>query len=281
MSNTSSLAGKVAVITGSTQGLGEVTAHLFAERGIAGIVVNGRNAERGAAVVADLEAAGTKAVFAGADMADIDACRSVIHTAEEAFGKVDILVNSAATTDRGSIWDTTPELFDRMMDVNVRAPFFLMQDTIKLMERKRTGGSIINISSVASHSSYPFLCPYAASKGAVNVLTKSVAYQVMRSHIRVNALLLGQMDTPGEDTTQRKYHGAGDDWLAETEAAMPFGRILKTDEVARAIAYLASEESGMLTGALIDFDQSVIGAGPQPLAPPKDEWPEVTGVSYE
>lgn len=281
MSTTSSLAGKVAVITGSTQGLGEATAHLFAERGAAGVVVNGRNADRGAVVVGELQAAGTKAVFAGADMADLDACRGIISTAEEAFGRIDILVNCAAITDRGSIWDTTPELFDRMMEVNARAPFFLMQDAIKVMERTGTGGSIINISSVASHASFPFLCPYAASKGAINVLTKSVAYQVMRSHIRVNALLLGQMDTPGEDTIQRKYHGAGDNWLAETEAAMPFGRILKTDEVARAIAYLASEESGMQTGTLIDFDQSVIGAGPQPLAPPKGEWPKVTGVSYE
>ena len=281
MSSTSSLAGKVAVITGSTQGLGEVTARLFADRGAAGIVVNGRDRARGEAVVAALEAAGTKAVFAAADMVDVDACRGVIHTAEETFGRLDILVNGAATTDRGSIWDTTHELFDAMMAINVRAPFFLMQEAIKLMERKNIAGSIVNISSVASHSSMPFLCPYAASKGALNVLTKSVAYQVMRSHIRVNALLLGQMDTPGEDTIQRKYHGAGDGWLEAAEAAMPFGRILKTDEVARAIAYLASEESGMMTGALIDFDQSVIGAGPQPLAPPKEEWDRITGISYD
>lgn len=113
--------------------------------------------------------------------------------------------------------------------------------------------------------------PYAASKGALNVLTKNVAYQVMRHHIRVNALAIGWMDTPGEDVIQRKYHNGGDDWLAKAEAKEPFGRLLKTAEVARAIAYLASDESGMMTGTVVDFDQSVRGAGPVAKPPPLDD----------
>ena len=216
-----------------------------------------------------------------ADVADVDACRRIVAAAvREAFGSLHVLVNVAALTERGSIWDTRPEFFDRMMAVNVRAPFFLMQDTIKLMIREGVSGSIVNVSSASSHGSEPFLCPYATSKGALNVLTKNVAYSVVRHRIRVNAINIGWMDSDGEDAIQRRYHSAGKDWLAAAEAKMPFGRLLKPDEVARTIAYLASEESGMMTGAFLDLDQSVIGAGRAPIPPPLEEWPPVAGVTY-
>ena len=280
MTEMSSLAGKYAVITGSTQGLGRATAELFAERGAAGIVVTGRNAERGQAVADHLTKGGCRAVFVQADAADVDACRRVIAAADEAFGTLHVLANVAAMTERGSIWDTTPEFFDRMMAINVRAPFFLMQDAIKLMIREGAAGSIVNVSSIASHGSEPFLCPYAASKGALNVLTKNVAYAAVRHRIRANAINLGWMDSDGEDVIQRRYHSGGKDWLAEAEARMPFGRLLKPDEVARTIAYLASDESGMMTGAFLDLDQTVIGGGDGPIPPPIGEWPPVAGVSY-
>ncbi len=280
MTDNAPLAGKVAVITGSTQGLGATTAKLFAERGAAGIIVTGRNVERGEAVVADLARLGCEAVFTQAELDSVEDCRRVIAAADQAFGRLDILVNAGALTERGTIWDTSPELYDRMMNINVRAPFFLTQDAVKLMQREGAAGSVINISSVASHGSLPMLCPYAMSKGAMNIMTRNVAYSVMRHRIRVNALLLGWMDTPGEDVIQRRYHSGGQDWLAAAEAAQPFGRLLKPAEVARTILYLASEESGMLTGALIDLDQSVIGAGPQPVPPPIEQWEAVEGVSF-
>jgi NAD(P)-dependent dehydrogenase (short-subunit alcohol dehydrogenase family) len=281
MANLSSLQGKIAVITGSTQGLGEATARLFKERGVSGLIVTGRNQERGAAVTASLTGDGCQAHFVAAELDNLDECRRIIAAADQHFGKLHILVNSAAHTERGSIWDTTPELYDKMMEINVRAPFFLMQDAIKLMERTGEGGSIINISSVASYGNVPFLTAYAASKGALNILTKNVAYAVMRSRIRVNALNLGWMATASEDLIQRRYHSNGADWLEKAEAAQPFGRLLKPEEVARAIAFLASDESGMMTGSLVDFDQSVIGGGPQPVPPPLNQWPQVAGVKYE
>ena len=280
MTDSKPLAGKYAVVTGSTQGLGATTARLFAERGAAGIIVTGRNAERGRAVVAEITALDCEAVFVPAELDSVEDCRRIIAAAAEAFGRLDILVNAGALTERGTIWDTTPELYDRMMNINLRAPFFLTQEAVKLMQREGAEGSIVNISSVASHGSLPMLCPYAMSKGAMNIMTKNVAYSVMRHRIRVNALLLGWMDTPGEDLIQRRYHSGGKDWLAEAEAAQPFGRLLKPAEVARTIAFLASEESGMMTGCLIDFDQSVIGAGQQPVPPPIDEWDAVEGVSF-
>ena len=280
MTDTNSFAGKYAVITGSTQGLGRATAGLFAERGAAGIIVTGRNAERGRAAAEELNAGGCKAVFVQADVIDVDACRRVIAAADEHFGTLHVLANCAAYTERGSIWDTSPEFFDRMMAINVRAPFFLMQEAIKLMIREGVAGSIVNVSSVASFGSEPFLCPYAASKGALNVLTKNVAYAVLRHRIRANVINLGWMDSDGEDVIQRRYHSGGKDWLDEAEAKMPFGRLLKPDEVARTIAYLASDESGMMTAGFLDLDQSVMGGGAPPFPPPMDRWPEVAGVTY-
>jgi NAD(P)-dependent dehydrogenase (short-subunit alcohol dehydrogenase family) len=281
MADLSSLAGKIAVITGSTQGLGETTARLFKTRGISGIIITGRNQDRGAAIAADLSGDGCQAYFVPAELDRVEECRRIIAAADEKFGKLHILVNCAALTERGTIWDTTPELFDRMMAVNVRAPFFLMQDAIHIMQREGSGGSIINISSVSAYGSVPMLSAYAASKAALNILTKNVAYTVMRKRIRVNTLALGWMDTPGEATIQRRYHTDDPDWLAKAEANQPFGRLLKPEEVARAIAYLASDESGLMTGSIIDFDQSVAGAGPQPIPPPPEEWTPAAGVRYE
>ena len=266
-----SLQGKFAVVTGSTQGLGEAAVRLFAERGAAGIIVSGRNVERGNAVAADLRAAGCQAHFVQANLADAEACRSIVAEADKQFGALHVLVNCGALTVRGNIWDTTSALFDQMIAVNARAPFLLMQDACKLMRREGNGGSIVNVSSVASFGSEQFLLPYSASKGALNVMTKNVAYAVMRYGIRVNALAIGWTDTPSEDFIQRKFHSDGEDWLEEAEGEQPFGRLLKTGEVARAIAFMASDESGMMTGSVIDFDQSVRGAGPVSKPPPLDD----------
>jgi NAD(P)-dependent dehydrogenase (short-subunit alcohol dehydrogenase family) len=275
-----SLEGKYAIITGSTQGLGKATAELFAQREAAGIVITGRDRDRGEVVAKTLSARGCKGIFVAADLGNVDDCRAIIRTAAEAFGALHILVNVAALTERGSIWDTPAELFDRMMAVNVRAPFVLMQEAVRLMERQGIAGSIVNISSVSSYGSVPMLTAYAASKAALNILTKNVAYSVMRRRIRANVLNLGWMDTPGEDVIQRRYHSEGGDWLAEAERGQPFGRLVKPEEVARAIAFLASDESGLMTGAIVDFDQSVAGAGPQPVPPPIEDWDKVAGVTY-
>jgi NAD(P)-dependent dehydrogenase (short-subunit alcohol dehydrogenase family) len=267
MADLSSLAGKYAIITGSTQGLGEAIARLFAERGAAGIIICGRNAERGQALVAGLTSEQCNVRFVQADLANVEDCRSIAAAADESFGTIHTLVNAAGVSDRGTIWDTSPELWDWLMAVNVRAPFLLIQETIKIMRREGVAGSIVNIGSVSAYGSVPFLTPYAVSKGALMTLTKNVAYAIMRHRIRVNTLNIGWMDTPGENIIQRKYHSGGQDWLAAAEVAQPFGRLLKPAEVARAVAFLASDESGMMTGSIVDFDQSVIGGGPQPVPP--------------
>ena len=267
MTDKTSLTGKYAIVTGSSQGLGAAIARLFKARGAAGLIICGRNAQRGKAVADDLHSDTCQVHFVQADRANVEDCRRVVAAADEHFGAVHILVNAAGVSDRGTIWDTTPELWDWIMAINVRAPFILIQETIRIMRREGVEGSIVNIGSVSAYGSVPFLTPYAASKGALMTLTRNVAYAIMRHRIRINMLNIGWMDTPGESVIQHKYHNAGEDWLENAETGMPFGRLLKPEEVARAVAFMVSEESGMMTGSVVDFDQSVQGAGPQPIPP--------------
>ncbi len=266
-SGASRVDGKIAIVTGGTQGLGEGIAELFAERGARGLVICGRNADKGKAVAARISARGCKTEFVPADLAKVEDCRNVVAKADRAFGRVDVLVNVAGMTDRGTIWDTSPELFDQMFAVNVRGPFFLMQESLKIMRREKIRGSVVNILSMSAHGGQSFISAYCGSKGALATLTKNIAFSVMRNGIRVNGLCIGWMDTPGEDRIMKLYHGAQDGWREAAEKNLPTGRMLKVDEVSRAVAYLASEESGMMTGSIIDFDQSVLGcheSAPQP-----------------
>lgn len=203
------------------------------------------------------------AEFVRADLGDLDEARAVIAAADRAFGRIDILVNAAGITDRGTISDTTPDVFERMMAVNLRAPFFLIQDAAAVMRRGRTEGTIVNILSMSAHGGQPFLSPYSISKGALATLTKNAAFSLMAWRIRVNGLNLGWMDTPGEDRIMRLYHGAQDGWRERAAAEQPFGRLIEPAEAARAVAFLASAESGMMTGAIIDYDQSVLGCWEQ------------------
>jgi NAD(P)-dependent dehydrogenase (short-subunit alcohol dehydrogenase family) len=271
--NHARLDGKIAVITGGTQGLGAAVARLFAERGAAGIVTCGRNRTKGEAVASDITGkSGVPVAFVEADLGKADAPAKVMQDCDARFGRVDALVNVAAITDRGTIVDTSPELFDRMFAINVRAPFFLMQEAIKLMIRDKTEGTIVNIGSMSTMAGQPFLAAYCASKGALETLTKNSAFALLKNRIRVNQLNIGWMASDGEDRIQREYHGASDDWLAEAARRQPFGRLVDPAEVARACAYLSSDESGLMTGSAICFDQVIWGgyeSGPAPAEPMK------------
>jgi NAD(P)-dependent dehydrogenase (short-subunit alcohol dehydrogenase family) len=261
------LAGKIAVVTGGSQGVGEAIAKLFAARGAGGLVICGRNEKNGKRVAAEIEQMGCPAVFVKADLESVADCRQVIAEADRRFGKVDVLVNAAGLTDRGTIFDTTEERFDEIFNVNVRAPFFLIQETAKIMRREKIHGSIINIQSMSAHGGQPFIAAYCSSKGALATLTRNVAHSLIKFRIRVNGLNIGWMATPGEDRIMKTYHGAKEGWLAEAGKTRPFGRLIDPNEVARACAYLASDESGLMTGANIDFDQTIVGVGDAPIEP--------------
>jgi NAD(P)-dependent dehydrogenase (short-subunit alcohol dehydrogenase family) len=261
------LQGKIGVVTGGTQGLGEAIARAFVAAGAAGLVICGRNAANGDRVARELTEAGTPTHFVRANLAHVDECRGVIAQADKAFGRIDVLVNAAGLTDRGSILDTTEERYNEIFDVNLRAPFFLMQGAANIMKREKIAGSLINIQSMSAHGGQAFIAAYSASKGGLATLTKNVAHALVRHRIRCNGLNIGWMDTPGEDRIMKTYHGAKDGWLEEAIKAKPFGRLIDPNEVARACVYLASDESGLMTGANIDFDQNVMGSGDPPLEP--------------
>jgi len=261
------LNGKVAIVTGGTQGLGEAIARLFAERGAAGLVICGRNAERGERVASEISAAGCPTVFVRADLTKVADCRNVVAKTDKRFGRVDSLVNAAALTDRGNIFDTTEERYNEIFDANVRGPFFLIQESVLIMRREKIAGSIVNIQSMSAHGGQPFNIAYCASKGALATLTRNVANSLLKFRIRVNGLNIGWMSTPGEDRIQKTYHGAKDGWLDEAVKAKPFGRLIDPKEVARACAYLCSDESGLMTGSNIDFDQTILGVSDAPLEP--------------
>lgn len=252
---------KVALVTGSTQGVGEATARRLVAEGAAGIVVTGRNAERGDAVCAALEAEGADAIFVKADLGSVEDCRRLIASTDAHFGRVDVVVNAAALTHRASIVDLTPELFDTLMAVNVRAPLLLIQGAVEIMRREGIAGSVVTVGSVAAHGSAPVLLPYAITKGALVPMTKNLAYALMWDRIRVNLVQPGWMNTPGEDAVQRAAHGAPEGWAETVGAGLPFGRLIEPSELAAFIAFIASDEAGVMTGAVVDYDQSVPGAG--------------------
>lgn len=256
---------KVAVVTGGTQGVGEAIARELVARGLLGLVLCGRQADKGEAVARELAAYGCETLFVPADLARTEDAQAVIRACDARFRRIDVLVNAAGITDRGNIFDTTPELFDRMFAVNVRAPFFLMQEAVKIMARERIEGAIVNIQSMSAHGGQPFIAAYCASKGALATLTRNTANALLKHRIRVNGLNIGWMATPGEDRIMKTFHNAPDNWLEEAVKSRPFGRLIDPAEVARAVAYLASDEAGLITGSNIDFDQMVTGTSEPPL----------------
>ena len=254
-----SLAGRHILITGGTQGIGEGCALAAAEAGAAAITITGRQEARGASVVAQSRALGTRAHFCAADLACAESVARIVPDAEAKLGLVDGLINAAGLTDRGSILDTSVALWDRLFAVNARAPFQLTQAMAQRLAEAKRPGAIVNIITMSSHGGQPFLAAYASSKGALATLTKNTALGLRPMRIRVNGINLGWADTPGEHVIQQR-DGNPPDWLPKAEAAQPFGRLIKPADVAGLAIYLLSDAAEMMTGALVDFDQNVMGA---------------------
>jgi NAD(P)-dependent dehydrogenase (short-subunit alcohol dehydrogenase family) len=249
----STLSGKVAVITGSTSGIGRGIAERFAELG-SDVVVHGIAREDGLETVRRVRAAGRRSEYFDGDLTSEDVCRGLIAFAIETFGGVDILVNNAGDTGRGDLEHIPVARWDAIMAVNVRAPFILLQAAVPSM-RARGGGSIINVGSVNAYVGEPKLGAYSVSKGALMTFTRNAAVLLSRDRIRVNQINPGWTLTEGERRVKRDQEGKGDEWIAAAVATRPMGRLLTPLDIAHAAAYFAGPESELVTGAVLDVDQ--------------------------
>jgi NAD(P)-dependent dehydrogenase (short-subunit alcohol dehydrogenase family) len=251
------LDGKVVLINGGTQGVGGASARAAVRE--AQVVVTGRRVDAGKRFAAELEELGGDVRFVQTDMADPQqARRSVTRTVEE-FGRIDGLCNAAGITTRGTLLDTTPELFDTHIAVNLRGPFFAMQAAAADMIERGTAGSIVNIISIAEHGGQGYLAPYVAAKAGLAGLTRNAAYAHRWDRIRINGLNIGWTESEGESQTQQSFHQADADWATAAAKKVPMGKLGQPDEIAEIVVLLLSPRSGVVTGSVIDWDQIVIG----------------------
>jgi NAD(P)-dependent dehydrogenase (short-subunit alcohol dehydrogenase family) len=195
-------AGKVAIVTGSTQGLGLTAVELMLRRGLKGAIICGRNVAAGDAAATRLsnseQRPDQRVVFQQADLSDLENCRAITDRAISEFGTFDVLVNSAGITDRGGILDGDAALWERTFAINARAPFFLMQNAAHHWREMGKPGTVVNVATITAHGGVPMLTVYAASKAALVATTKNAAFSLARDGIRINALAIGWMDTPAE-----------------------------------------------------------------------------------
>jgi NAD(P)-dependent dehydrogenase (short-subunit alcohol dehydrogenase family) len=252
------LDGKVVLVTGGTQGVGAGVARAAAREG-AVVAVTGRRSDVGEALAASLRAIGADAMFVQADVADVAQAQNAVAAVVDAHGRVDCLVNSAGLTARGSLVDTTPELFDAHIAVNLRGPFFTMQAVVRDMLARKAPGTVVNIISSSEHGGQSYLAPYVAAKAGLAGLTRNVAHAHRWDRIRINGVDIGWTETEGEDATQRAFHAADDTWRQQAAAGLPMGKLGQVDEIADFVVFLLSERSGVVTGSVIDWDQNVLG----------------------
>ncbi len=248
---------RVALVTGGAQGLGFAAAKRFLETGFGGVMLLDRNGPKLKEAAERLRPLGRVDVIEG-DLLDLSLARRAVAATVSALGSVDVLVNAAGSTERCGLDDTSPEAFERIFGINVRAPYFLMQEAVKAMRRKGAG-TIINVSSMLAHGGPPNLTTYSASKSALNTMTRSVANTVKREGIRVFAINLGWVHSEGEQALQTGFHGLPENWAEEIGRRMPGGRLIVPDDVAGLFAYLVSPSAQMMTGAIIDYEQMPAG----------------------
>ncbi len=242
------LEGKVALISGGARGMGAVEAHMFTREG-AKVVIGDILEEEGRQVEAAVNEAGGECVFVRLDVTSEDDWSAAVATAVSRFGKLDVLVNNAGISITGGIEEFTVEDWDRTFDINAKGVFLGTKAAIPEMQ-KAGGGSIVNISSGAGIAPAPGTSgAYAASKGAVRLLTKSTAIQYASENIRCNSVHPGPIETP----MLRSARGSNSQ-LETTIERVPLGRIGTPEEIAYGVLYLASDEASFVTGSEVVID---------------------------
>ncbi len=238
------LENKVAVVTGASKGIGAEIARDLARNG-AVVVVNYASAKAGAdKVVADIKAAGGKAIAIQADLSKPADVTRLFAETKKAFDRLDVLVNNAGVYDFKPLEAITPEHFHKQFDLNVLGLLLASQEAVKLFPT--TGGSIVNISSIVSTLSPPTAAVYAATKAAVDSITRSLAKELGARKIRVNSINPGLVDTEG--TTAAGFSHEEGEFRKQYQAQSPLGRIGHPDDIAPAATFLASDDAKWMTG---------------------------------
>lgn len=246
---------KVCVITGGTGGVGRTLVTLFASEG-AKVMIADREEESCAQLVQEITSNGGQAAFYAGDLRSKDYCESLIQATVETFGGLDILLNNAGIIPRGTIEETSDEMWSLAMDVNLNAVFFLCRAAIPHM--KQNGGAIVNTSSVWGTHPGPAHVAYCTSKGAVAALTKNLGRDCAPFNIRVNAVCPHEINTPMIRTGFERRGLDPDKAVEELNKTVPLGRIAEPEDIADVIAFLASDQSRYIAGETIE----VTGAKP-------------------
>jgi NAD(P)-dependent dehydrogenase (short-subunit alcohol dehydrogenase family) len=258
-----SFAGKVVLVTGSTSGIGEACAVVFAEAGAA-VMVCGRNAARGRGVIDAISAAGGTARFSAVDLRGDGACERLVQETVDGLGGLDVLVNNAGILYTADALDTTDALWLETMAVNVNALFYLSRAAVRHMKAKG-GGVIVNVASEWGLNGERNHVAYCASKGAVVQITRCMALDHAADNIRVNSVCPGEVHTRMVDEIMARRGGDGASNLRELAAGIPMRRLAQPIEVARCVRFLASDQASYVTGTNLSVDGgNDATAGPYP-----------------
>jgi len=241
------LAGKVALVTGGSRGIGAAIAKRLAAEGASVALTYSKGAEAAASTVEAIEHDGGKAVAIQADAADADAVRKAVEATVETFGQLDVLVNNAGTAIAQAVEETTLDDFDRLFAVNVRGTFVATQAAL---EHIKSGGRIIMIGSCLGERVFmPGMAPYAATKGAIKMFAQGLARELGARGVTVNNVQPGPIDTD--------LNPAAGEWAVGQKAAVPLDRYGRTDEVAALVAFVAGPESSYINGANLTVDGGI------------------------
>lgn len=257
------VAGKVIVVTGAARGIGRGCAEMLAAEGAR--VVIGDVLDEGEAAASAIRAAGGEAIFQRADVVDEDQCAALMQAAVQRYGRLDGLLNNAGWFPRATLEETTTELWEAVLNVNLRGAFYCCKHAVPLL-RAAGAGSIVNVGSINGIQALPNLVAYSAAKGGLLALTRTLAGALAGDRIRVNYVIPGWVLSEGERELQR-IRGLSEDELARAGAALPLGRHQTPRDSAYAAVYLLSDESAQVTGTIMHVDAGASTLPIQPRAP--------------